>query len=634
MDKIKEIRIREKDGSLSDILPIGADARNVEMANGNSVEDEINNKASKVELKTLETKVNNIVDMTPIPVSSVEEMTNTSAIYVNTTDGYWYTYENNEWIAVEKYQSRGIADGSVTVEKTDFIEALHLNHFKVFETDPSWHGIVFSGDINSGKIEIDGTCTENTNFNLSNGNDYFIEPGEYIFDLKNTGGTLSASIGVSMYGVKEDETSITLLNVGSETLPKVITLTEKVRITSVKLWITTGKSFTNYIIYPQLQKGTHISDIYPHVLYDFKNSYPSKMVANKIKELLPEEIENSLPSELQSIIDSKNKTEILVPTNIRYLPNRELSFYYDNLLYNTTEKEIYNHQSYNSFYHYDNCFRFNKSDVRTYWEKMIFNKNDLNRTQIAKNINLIGVDTNNGDGVTKKCLFIGDSLTNLGYYTQELLNLFDDDVMNIELLGTRGEGLNKHEGRASWSAYSYTHESTYTNLPNPFFNTTTNQFDFTKYMNDNNYSSVDIVSIALGTNDRGVVGSSADEIRDNLQIMIDSIKAFNANIKILLLLPPPICYVGMDNVNWNMSIKVANKTIIDNFDNRQAQNIYVVPTGLNVDPVNDYTMKTIPLNARSTEMKTVVNDPVHPDVIGFQHMADMIFPVLKYLGGL
>lgn len=67
MDKIKEIRIREKDGSLSDILPIGADAKNVEMANGNSVEDEINNKASKnnlnslnKEVKLLENRVNNL----------------------------------------------------------------------------------------------------------------------------------------------------------------------------------------------------------------------------------------------------------------------------------------------------------------------------------------------------------------------------------------------------------------------------------------------------------------------------------------------------------------------------------------------------------------------------------------------
>ena len=121
MDKIKEIRIREKDGSLSDILPIGADARNVEMANGNSVEDEINNKASKVELKTLETKVNNMVDITPIPVSSFEEMTDTSKIYVNTTDGHWYSYNGTEWVDGGVYQATEIEDESITKSKLNFL---------------------------------------------------------------------------------------------------------------------------------------------------------------------------------------------------------------------------------------------------------------------------------------------------------------------------------------------------------------------------------------------------------------------------------------------------------------------------------------------------------------------------------
>lgn len=121
MDKIKEIRIREKDGSLSDILPIGANAKNVEMANGNSVEDEINNKASKVELKTLETKVNNMVDITPIPVSSVEEMTDTSKIYVNTTDGHWYSYNGTEWVDGGVYQATEIEDESITKSKLNFL---------------------------------------------------------------------------------------------------------------------------------------------------------------------------------------------------------------------------------------------------------------------------------------------------------------------------------------------------------------------------------------------------------------------------------------------------------------------------------------------------------------------------------
>ena len=39
--KIKEIKIREDDGSYSDAIPVGADAINVDMANGNNMEDEV-----------------------------------------------------------------------------------------------------------------------------------------------------------------------------------------------------------------------------------------------------------------------------------------------------------------------------------------------------------------------------------------------------------------------------------------------------------------------------------------------------------------------------------------------------------------------------------------------------------------
>ena len=39
--KIKEIKIREDDGSYSDAIPVGADAINIDMANGNNMEDEV-----------------------------------------------------------------------------------------------------------------------------------------------------------------------------------------------------------------------------------------------------------------------------------------------------------------------------------------------------------------------------------------------------------------------------------------------------------------------------------------------------------------------------------------------------------------------------------------------------------------
>ena len=65
-----------------------------------------------------------------------------------------------------------------------------------------------------------------------------------------------------------------------------------------------------------------------------------------------------------------------------------------------------------------------------------------------------------GAGLTMKCLFIGDSLIAANTITQTLLELANSDAMKIELLGTLGSGLNKHEGRGGWTVANYTSAGT------------------------------------------------------------------------------------------------------------------------------------------------------------------------------
>lgn len=55
---------------------------------------------------------------TPLFASSVSEMTDTTRNYVNTTDGFLYTYNGESWIKTTvQYQSSGIADNSITLNK-------------------------------------------------------------------------------------------------------------------------------------------------------------------------------------------------------------------------------------------------------------------------------------------------------------------------------------------------------------------------------------------------------------------------------------------------------------------------------------------------------------------------------------
>lgn len=69
---------------------------------------------------------------------------------------------------------------------------------------------------------------------------------------------------------------------------------------------------------------------------------------------------------------------------------------------------------------------------------------------------VIIVSKNANSGITKKVQVIGDSRVAAGSITQGLLNNASTDVMGITLIGTRGTGLNKHEGRGGWTINDYT----------------------------------------------------------------------------------------------------------------------------------------------------------------------------------
>lgn len=67
-------------------------------------------------------QIGDLVSATPLVATSTSGMTDTTRIYVNTTDGQWYYYDGNDWTAGGTYQSTGIADGSISPEKTSFFE--------------------------------------------------------------------------------------------------------------------------------------------------------------------------------------------------------------------------------------------------------------------------------------------------------------------------------------------------------------------------------------------------------------------------------------------------------------------------------------------------------------------------------
>ena len=210
-------------------------------------------------------------------------------------------------------------------------------------------------------------------------------------------------------------------------------------------------------------------------------------------------------------------------------------------------------------------------------------------------------------------LAIGDSTVDQDVMTQKLLDYFTSKSVTLTLLGTLGRGDNKNEGRAGWKAADYLTDKQYNGVTNPFYNPTSETFDFSYYMTNQDYTAPTFVVIQLGINDLYYTYDSAIETTwTAIKTMIDSIMAYNTanstSIKVLLNLPTP---PNTDQSKMhNIGFLYRNAVIRYNeYAIAQAKSLYgntkVRPTycHLILDP--------------STEIR----DDVHPTDTGYEKMA-------------
>lgn len=291
-------------------------------------------------------------------------------------------------------------------------------------------------------------------------------------------------------------------------------------------------------------------------------------------------------------------------------------------------------------YNFDDVIILNSNTVRTFNTELQFYLNNTKKLNFKKYMNIEIVPTTAGNGLNKKVLFIGDSLTDAELYEQKVVELFNDDVMNIELIGTLGSGSYKNEGRGGWRAYTYakcangSDDVAGLSYTNPFYNPNTKSFDFSYYMNNNQFNSVDYVFINLGTNDVGRSNNKTEtEIIGYYNTMINSIKAYNPNVKIGLWLPPAR---GIGN-NINGQIEknnalIMNEYLLKNFSDKESQNIYLIPTNVAIDPINDYNTSERTID--STHSIVTITDSVHPKASGYNKIGDVLYYWIKYFGSL
>ena len=246
-----------------------------------------------------------------------------------------------------------------------------------------------------------------------------------------------------------------------------------------------------------------------------------------------------------------------------------------------------------------------------------------------------------GSGATPKIMLIGDSLTAMGVYQKYANDLLSDAGITPTWLGslTSTYGLH-HEGRSGWRAYTYTNCANGSDDVASLSGTNaflfSGEFNFASYMSAQGYDGVDIVFINLGTNDFARSNhKDVSEVISYWETMVDSIHAYDSNIKVVLwICPPPSDRNGINGGSWNARYKSYQVTMSFRGNAWGHDNIYVLPSHLGVDPIYDFPTVEVAPNATSTERIIESSDVTHLSATGFEHLAYPICGMIQHLCSL
>lgn len=258
-------------------------------------------------------------------------------------------------------------------------------------------------------------------------------------------------------------------------------------------------------------------------------------------------------------------------------------------------------------------------------------------------------------------LIVGDSLTEASIYPQQIVDLANvGGVHWLELIGTRGPknmpptGDVKHEGYSGWTAAAFTlfsgplARSGYYKrgaTGSPFIYESakgTKKLDFARYCADvNDGKCPDLVTIGLGTND--VFGANDDNIEAELGKMLEHYDAVVQSIQkacpqtrigVQLTTPPSTSEDGFRNyrgaskqtrVQYRRNQHRLVEQLLAHYGGREDENLYVIPTYLNLDAARNFPTARERKSARSKEFVIRVVNGAHPSEAGYKQIADEIY---------
>ena len=359
---------------------------------------------------------------------------------------------------------------------------------------------------------------------------------------------------------------------------------------------------------------------------------------------------NKTEDTLIKYVDSKlTIPKIILPNDFYAVIGHELSIYNENVILcddiNRYSIDWYINQT-NFYEQYKECFRITPKAGKEGDYNLICTIRDKCTYSILAQKTMTMHIVAEKTFTNKNVLFIGDSRTSAGYYPYEIQTLSNNGITSLGTIETKPwigniQKTINHEGRGGWSAKDYVTQSSKGGYTNAFLNPDTNKFDFSYYMTQQGYTSIDAVFINLGTN--GMITSKLDESIDGnimaMDEMITSIRTYSSTLPIIIeAITPPATQDGWTHANHDGSVYEMmfdvfrnNEKVIKHYDGRKSEGIYLAPTIFNLDRNNDYGTTTVSLSARNQKTIERQTNNVHPSDIGYYKMADVFWTLINAL---
>jgi lysophospholipase L1-like esterase len=275
-------------------------------------------------------------------------------------------------------------------------------------------------------------------------------------------------------------------------------------------------------------------------------------------------------------------------------------------------------------------------------------------------VRVVGSEARQGQELS--VLMIGDSLTNASIYPKRVFELCAQaGNPRLSLVGSHGPGGMpgdvRHEGYGGWTALRFaTHytgkarEGDYRQRGSPFLYLNSDgkpALDFNAYCKDmNGGKHPDAVTIFLGPNDifsfdDATIEAGIQSMLTHYDTLIRMIREAAPQTKIGVMLPvPPAAsqdafganYAsGQTRWQYRRNQHRLVERMLEHYGDREAAQIHIVPTPLNLDCVRNYPVESVPPNAQNEAATTRQNNGVHPAASGYRQIGDTVYAWLKGL---